>query len=126
MRRKIHIKGLVIVVLAAVVVWMAAGSVADDVMPTVRRGGVVVHTVGEQKSDMARMVEAYESLSSRYLSMVQQNLSMMSNTDQQILNKLDSLEKKIDELGKKINVIAEQTAPKTKPRPIGDNAKARD
>ncbi|MHC4551977.1 MAG: hypothetical protein ACYSUT_04310 [Planctomycetota bacterium] len=111
-------KGLVfVVVLVVLILWVGGVGGSEDVVP-VRRGGVVVHSVGEQKSDMARMVEAYERLSSQYLSMVQQNLAMMATSDQQILNKLDSLEAKIDELDEKLDTVIAQTAPKTKPEPI--------
>ncbi len=117
MRTIQHHKGLFIVVLLGVLVfWLASSSASDDVVP-VRRGGVV-YSVGEQKTDMARMVEAYEKLSSQYLSMVQQNLTMMSADDQQILNKLNDLEKKIDALTEKVDVIQKQTESKTDPKPI--------
>ena len=121
MRHLYHFKGVVIItVLAVLVVWMAAGIRADDdTMPVVRRdGGVIIHGVGEQKSDMARMVEAYEKLSAQYLLMVQQNLSMMATTDQQIVTKLDALDKKMDELDKKLDIVIAQTAAQTKPEPL--------
>ncbi|MDH4201876.1 MAG: hypothetical protein OEV87_03195 [Phycisphaerae bacterium] len=54
--------------------------------------------VGPQKSDMQRMIEAYENLSSQYLTLVQQNLQLMVSRDQQILNKLTAMEQKIDAL----------------------------
>lgn len=118
MRTFQQFKNLLIVVLLAVLVfWMASSDAAED-YPRRGRGGVVVTSVGEQKTDMARMVEAYEKLSSQYLSMVQQNLSMMINTDQQVLNKLADLENKIDALTEKVDIIQAQTAPKTKPEPI--------
>lgn len=118
--RTIHrFKGFIVVtILAVLILWVAGVNGTDDVMPTVRRNGVVVHSVGEQKSDMTRMVEAYEKLSSQYLSMVQQNLALMASNDQQILNKLDSLEKKIDELDKKLDTVIAQMTPDTKPEPI--------
>lgn len=112
-------KGIFIVVIVGVLVfWMTVSQASNEVAP-VRRGGGVVYSVGEQKTDMARMVEAYEKLSSQYLSMVQQNLTMMSADDQQILNKLSDLEKKIDELREKVDIIQAQTAPKNEPKPIG-------
>lgn len=63
------------------------------------------YIVGPQKSDMQRMIEAYESLSKQYLTLVQQNLSMMAAQDQQIIQKLDTLEKKIDALTKKVEAL---------------------
>lgn len=119
-------KGLItVVVLAVLVFWLTGLNASQD--NSYHRGGALVVTSGEQKTDMARMVEAYERLSSQYLTMVQQNLSMMSNNDQQILNKLNDLEKKMDELTKKVEIIQEQTAPKTNPQPVpADKAPADD
>ena len=123
MRRWSHYKGYALLgVLAAMVLWMAAGSRAEDVVP-IRRGGAVVHSIGEQKSDMARMVEAYERLSSQYLSMVQQNLAAMNDADQTILKKLETLEAKMDAMDKKLDVIVAQTAPPIKPQPLDTTEK---
>ena len=67
------------------------------------------------ESDMARMINAYENLSSQYHTLVQQNLSMMDANDRMILLKLEVLEKKIDELAKKVDKLS---APKpAQPKP---------
>lgn len=54
--------------------------------------------VEAQKSDLVRMIEAYERLSSQYLALVQEHLMQMSTTHRHILEKLDMLEKKLDRL----------------------------
>ncbi len=54
------------------------------------------------KSDTVRMIEAYERLSSQYLTLVQQNLSQMAAADRDILTKLTSIEKKLDDLSTRL------------------------
>ena len=85
-------------VCAAVIAFLMGGSYASE-------KEVQVYTTGEYKTDMARMVEAYEKLSTQYLSVVQQNLAQMNQTDQQVLNKLAEIEKKIDILTQKVDAL---------------------
>ena len=54
------------------------------------------------KSDMERMIEAYERLSDQYLSLVQNQLQRMDADQGRILAKLESIEKKLDLLSKKL------------------------
>lgn len=93
--------GLVVVLLAA---WMWASSYGTD-RPTKTRENTYI--VGPQKSDMQRLIEAYESLSSQYLTLVQQNLQLMASQDQQILTKLDNMEKKLDALTAEVKKLKE-------------------
>lgn len=81
---------------------------------------VEVYTSTNYKSDTARMVEAYEKLSSQYLSLVQQNLAQMNQTDQQVLTKLAEIEKKIDLLTQKVDALKPQ-APQP-PQPVSPTA----
>lgn len=60
-------------------------------------------TVPPYKSDLVRMIEAYERLSDQYLALVQQHLLKMDSDNQAILNKLEALEKKLDDLNRKID-----------------------
>ena len=85
-------------VCAVVVAFWMGGSYAAE-------KEVQVYTTGEYKTDMARMVEAYEKLSTQYLSVVQQNLAQMNQADQQVLKKLVEIEKKIDVLTEKVNAL---------------------
>ena len=123
MRSLSHHKGFILIIAAGVLFagWLAMSKAAEQTPPP--RGGAIVYGVAEQKSDMARMVEAYERLSAQYLSMVQQNLSMMSSDDKQILTKLETIDKKIDELTKKVDAIERYTAPKTEPKPVSAEMK---
>lgn len=67
------------------------------------------------KSDMVRMVEAYERLSDQYLVLVQEYLKGMDANQRLILAKLEAIEKKLDDLNKKIEPPA---APKpAEPKP---------
>jgi sensor histidine kinase YesM len=66
------------------------------------------YVVGPQQTDMGRMIQAYENLSTQYLSLVQQNLTLMAQRDQQMLTKMSSMEKKIDQLNTKIDELQKQ------------------
>lgn len=77
---------------------------------------VEVYTTTDYKSDMTRMVEAYERLSTQYLTLVQQNLTQLNQTDQQILNKLGEIEKKIDLLTQKVDALKPEGP--TPPKPL--------
>jgi transcription initiation factor IIF auxiliary subunit len=81
---------------------------------------VEVYTTTDYKSDMTRMVEAYERLSTQYLSLVQQNLTQLNQTDQQILNKLVEIEKKIDLLTQKVDALKPEGP--TPPKPLNPAA----
>ncbi|NLW83287.1 MAG: hypothetical protein GXY41_02615 [Phycisphaerae bacterium] len=59
--------------------------------------------VEPQKSDTVRMIEAYERLSSQYLTLVQQNLAQMAAVDRELLAKLDSIETKLDALAVRLS-----------------------
>ena len=93
--------GIILVLCAA---WIVAETFSSD-----RKDKDYTYIVGPQKSDMQRMIEAYEKLSSQYLTVVQQNLKLMADRDQQILNKLDAMEKKIDALSTQVNQLKETT-----------------
>ena len=87
---------LLAVVVAAGGVWVAFSSAAER---TSREYEVAV---GPYKSDTARMIEAYERLSSQYLTLVQQNLSHMAAADREILDKLTAIDKKLDEMSARL------------------------
>lgn len=82
--------------------WMSASNYTSDRTQKTRENTFIV---GPQKSDMQRMIEAYERLSAQYLTLVQQNLTLMAAQDQQILTKLENMEKKIDALTAQINKL---------------------
>jgi TolA-binding protein len=67
------------------------------------------------KSDMERMVEAYERLSDQYLTLVQNQLQRMDADQRMILQKLESIEKKLDELSKKVEPAAPVKSAEPKP-----------
>ena len=98
----------VILVVCVVAFWMGGSFAAEK--------EIQVYTTGEYKTDMVRMVEAYEKLSTQYLSVVQQNLAQMNQTDQQVLNKLAEIEKKIDILTEKVDALQPE-GPKP-PQPV--------
>jgi TolA-binding protein len=101
-------KTLLLAAAVLVSVWMAASYAADRPARSSNSYEVIV---GEQKSDMQRMIEAYERLSEQYLVVVQDNLAFMANQDRQILEKLTVLEKKIDALDAKLDTAQKTTAP---------------
>jgi len=68
-------------------------------------------SVPPYKSDMVRMIEAYERLSDQYLALVQQHLLKMDADNQAVLKKLESLEKKLDELNRKIDRLLPSESP---------------
>jgi len=72
--------------------------------------------VEPQKSDTVRMIEAYERLSSQYLTLVQQNLVQMAAADRDILSKLTAIENKLDDLSKRLTRLeASSSAPRNPP-----------
>ncbi|MEJ5260861.1 MAG: hypothetical protein WHS88_11805 [Anaerohalosphaeraceae bacterium] len=68
-------------------------------------------SVPPYKSDLVRMIEAYERLSDQYLALVQQHLLKMDADNQALLKKLDALEKKLDELNRKIERLLPSESP---------------
>jgi outer membrane murein-binding lipoprotein Lpp len=99
------VKMLILAAVVLVSVWFAAGYAAQ------RSDNSYEVVVGPQKSDMQRMIEAYERLSAQYLIVVQDNMTFMANQDRQILEKLTVLEKKIDALTEKVDALAKQPVP---------------
>jgi hypothetical protein len=67
------------------------------------------------KSDMVRMIEAYERLSDQYLTLVQQHLLKMDADNQAVLKKLESLGKKLDDLNQKIDRLRTPAAESPQP-----------
>lgn len=96
-KRAIWISVVNVAILAAVFV---------GIISTVRAAGRdrdYIVAVEPQKSDTVRMIEAYERLSSQYLTLVQQNLVQMASTDRDILDKLAAIEKKLDALSVRLD-----------------------
>lgn len=95
---------LILTAVVLVSVWMASSFAANsyDVV------------VGPQKSDMQRMIEAYERLSAQYLVVVQDNLALMANQDRLILEKLSTLEKKLDILAQQLDASQKQVVSEAK------------
>jgi len=91
--------GIIVILCAA---WISAASFSSD-----NRDKEYTYVVGPQKSDMQRMIEAYEKLSAQYLTLVQQHLQLMAAQDQQILNQLQAMETKIDALTTEFNKLQE-------------------
>lgn len=75
-----------------------AGALAAAGKAAERKSTQYEVVVEAQKSDLVRMIEAYERLSGQYLALVQEHLMQMSTTHRHILEKLDMLEKKLDRL----------------------------
>ncbi|NLK41374.1 MAG: hypothetical protein GX298_04915 [Planctomycetes bacterium] len=103
-------------------IWISVVNVAilaavfAGIISTVRAAGRdrdYIVAVEPQKSDTVRMIEAYERLSSQYLTLVQQNLVQMASTDRDILDKLAAIEKKLDALSVRLDrlVATGHTAP---------------
>jgi hypothetical protein len=90
----------IIVILCAT--WISAANFSSD-----NKDKEYTYVVGPQKSDMQRMIEAYEKLSAQYLTLVQQHLQLMAAQDQQILTQLQTMEKKIDALTEQVNQLKE-------------------
>jgi hypothetical protein len=88
--------GLIVLLFAA---WISASDFTSE------KTKEHTYIVGPQKSDMQRMIEAYENLSAQYLSLVQQNLTLMAEQDRQILAKLENMETKIDALTAQVDKL---------------------
>lgn len=86
---------LLVIFVAAGGVWIALSSAAERT----REYEIAVEPF---KSDTVRMIEAYERLSSQYLTLVQQNLAQMAAADRDILNKLTVIDKKLDDLSARL------------------------
>ena len=92
---------------------IATGRAAD-------RSRDYIVAVEPHKSDTVRMIEAYERLSSQYLTLVQQNLTQMAAADRDILNKLTGIEQKLDVLSKRLERLeASISASDAAPRQAG-------
>lgn len=88
--------GLIVILFAA---WISASDFSSE------KTKENTFVVGPQKSDMQRMIEAYENLSAQYLALVQQNLTLMAEQDRQILAKLENMETKIDALTAQVDKL---------------------
>lgn len=91
-----HKWALLVILVAAGGLWIAVSGAAE------RSNRQYEVEVGPYKSDMVRMIEAYERLSSQYLTLVQQNLSHMAAADREILDKLTAIDKKLDDLSSRL------------------------
>ncbi len=74
-------------------------------------------TVGAYRSDAVRMMDAYERLMDRYMSLVESNLNNLGADTRSVLKKLNSIDRKIDNLGTRITRIEKALdIPQPKPR----------
>ncbi|HIJ71228.1 MAG TPA: hypothetical protein HPP87_07675 [Planctomycetes bacterium] len=62
-------------------------------------------TLGAYRSDSARIMDAYERLMERYMSLVEGKLVDIGAGGQTVVKKLDTIEKKIDRLATRITRI---------------------
>ena len=92
-------KSVTMVAFVLVFIWIAASYAAQ------RSANSYDVVVGEQKSDMQRLIEAYERLSSQYLVLVQDNLALMANQDRQILERLAVIEQKLNLIAERLNAV---------------------
>lgn len=93
MKNTMHVKKWIVlgIFVAAGGLWVAFSNAAE-------KSREYEIAVEPYKSDTVRMIEAYERLSSQYLTLVQQNLAQMAAADRDILTKLSSIDKKLDDL----------------------------
>jgi hypothetical protein len=88
----------VIVCLCVAVVWFGSWTGAAEKTYEIRPEA----TLGAYRSDSARIMDAYERLMDRYMSLVEGNLSNMGTDVGVVAKKLNSIERKIDNLGTRI------------------------
>ncbi len=99
--------------LCGVIVWVGSRTDAADKVYEIRPEA----TLGAYRSDSTRMMDAYERLMDRYMSLVEGNLSNMGTDVGGVIKKLNSIERKIDNLGKRIGRIEKAlNIPQPKPK----------
>ena len=89
---------VVVVCLCGGVVWFGSWTDAAEKVYEIRPED----TLGAYRSDSARIMDAYERLMERYMSLVEGNLSNRGTDVGTVTKKLNSIERKIDNLGRKI------------------------
>lgn len=92
---------VVVVCLCGAVVWFGSWTDAAEKVYEIRPED----TLGAYRSDSARIMDAYEQLMDRYMSLVEGNLSNMGTDVGVVIKKLNSIERKIDKLGTRIGRI---------------------
>jgi hypothetical protein len=92
---------VVVLCLCGGIVWVGSRTDAADKVYEIRPEA----TLGAYRSDSTRMMDAYERLMDRYMSLVEGNLSNMGTDVGEVIKKLNSIERKIDNLGTRIGRI---------------------
>lgn len=90
-----------VVCLCGAMVWFGSWTGAAEKVYEIRPED----TLGAYRSDSARIMDAYERLMDRYMSLVEGNLSNMGTGVGGVAKKLNSIERKIDKLGTRIGRI---------------------
>ncbi|MHC4722073.1 MAG: hypothetical protein ACYS6I_05110 [Planctomycetota bacterium] len=92
---------VVVVCLCGGIVWVGSRTDAAEKVYEIRPEA----TLGAYRSDSDRVMDAYERLMDRYMSLVEGNLSNMGTDVGGVIKKLNSIERKIDNLGTRIGRI---------------------
>ncbi|MHC5061602.1 MAG: hypothetical protein ACYTFK_11035 [Planctomycetota bacterium] len=93
--------GALLLCLCGVIVWFGSRTEAADKIFKIHPET----TLEGYKSDAVRIMDAYERLMDRYMSLVEGSLTGMGTDVDTAVKKLNSIEKKIDNLGKRIGRI---------------------
>ena len=92
---------LVVIIICSVLVWLSAsiegGQKTYEIHPNV--------TLPEYKTDLTRVMDAYERLMERYLDLTEQNLSTIGSDLNDVTAKLDSIDGRIMEISARIEKI---------------------
>ncbi len=92
---------VVVLCLCGGIVWVGSRTDAAEKVYEIRPEAML----GAYRSDSDRVMDAYERLMDRYMSLVEGNLSNMGTDVGGVVKKLNSIERKIDKLGTRIGRI---------------------
>jgi hypothetical protein len=110
---------LVVIIACSVLVWLSAsiqgGQKTYEIHPNL--------TIPEYKTDLTRVMDAYERLMERYMDLTEQNQSTVGTDLKYVVTTLDSIDGRLTELSARITRI--ETAlgiaqPKSSPNPKPD------
>jgi len=111
---------LVVIIICSVLVWLSTsiqgGQKTYEIQPHL--------TIPEYKTDLARVMDAYERLMERYMDLTEQNQSMVGADLKYVVTTLDSIDSRLAEFSARIAMIETalgielpRNSPNPKPEP---------
>jgi len=112
-KQKTLISGIGVVVLG-----LSFGILGTTLLGNVKRYEIQPEiTVPEYKSDIARVLDAYERLMDQYITLTQNNMSL-TRTELSVVNrKLDAMDRKLSQLSDQLDAIRKALSMETSPQP---------